>query len=249
MNVRSSYILAMTLLLGLPAYATPPTTPSPVSSSESLALASSESLALAGAVSVSEGGDARSSSRSTATSGDSSAVGVGVGGNIENRQNTTALASMGDVAATSGDSSSSATAGDSEASAVGGDQATTVTVEGDTYRQVRQAPSVAQGSIVIQTCSAGGNAGGSNTSGSAFLGFAYITASCYDLSYAAAYAALGQRQAACDILRTSKRGKKYEKRGVTLPAICLEPAPAVVNTENYVTKEALDRAFRKSISK
>jgi hypothetical protein len=247
MNVRLSYYVALALLLGAPTYATPPAQP-PVSSSESLALASSESTALAGAVSVSEGGDASSGSVSISgggSGGTSSASGVGVAGSITNAQNSTAAATMGDVSSQSGDSTSSAVAGDSEASASNGDMSTTVNVEGDTYRAVRSAPSVAQGAIVIQTCSAGGNAGGSNTSGSAFLGFAYITGSCYDLSYAAAYAALGQKQAACDILRTSKRGKNYTKRGVTLPAVCSEPAPAV----EYATKESVDRMFKRAVSK
>ena len=89
----------------------------------------------------------------------------------------------------------------------------------------RGGTSLGQGAVFIPTCGAGGNAGGSDGTKAAFLGFAYITAKCYDLTYAAAYAALGQRQAACDILRMGRYGKGARKRGIPLPEVCAEPKP------------------------
>jgi len=101
---------------------------------------------------------------------------------------------------------------------------------------VRQAPSVGQGSFAIVGCGAAGNAGGSNSHGSAFLGFGFTPAECYKYMTAASYQAIGEYDTACLILNTTKAAKRAAKDGVVLPN-CKRPAP-VVETE-YVTRAEL----------
>jgi hypothetical protein len=130
----------------------------------------------------------------------------------------------------------------------------------------RQAPSVAQGSIAIAGCGAGGNAGGSNTGGAAFLGFSWVTPECHGWTLAQTYAAIGDVKAACEVANSQKAARRAAKRGATLPdcnnlpvpVAPAEPAPApspavvVVQTPDlspYATKEALDRATRQALSK
>lgn len=90
----------------------------------------------------------------------------------------------------------------------------------------RQTPGVAQGSFAIQGCAVAGNAGGSNVGGTGFLGFSFTPQQCYDFQLAQAYAALGAKESACQVLNKSKAGKRAEKRGVTLPT-CTPPVTAV----------------------
>lgn len=124
------------------------------------------------------------------------------------------------------------------------------------YVEVRQAPSVGQGSFAISGCSVGGNAGGSNIHGSMFLGFGWTPSQCYDFMLAQAYQSIGEKKAVCDILRQTKAGKRAEKRGITLPeclptvvVIATPVAPAPVDLAPYATKEELNRAFRASQTK
>ena len=122
-----------------------------------------------------------------------------------------------------------------------------------TFADAREAPGVAQGAVVIPTCGAGGNAGGSSTQGAAFLGLAYVPAKCYDLMYAGAYAALGQVQAACDILKGGKFGKRAKRNGITLPEVCEGPtvpaAPEAVDLTGLVTKQELKEHERRIVQK
>jgi hypothetical protein len=95
-----------------------------------------------------------------------------------------------------------------------------------TISNPRQAPALGQGSFAIQGCPVAGNAGGSNTNGAAFLGIAFTPAQCYDFMLAQSYQALGAYRAACEVLNTSKAGRRAKKRGVELP-VCYPPDPIV----------------------
>lgn len=152
-----------------------------------------------------------------------------------------------------------ATGGDAQAINEGVEQAVQ-------FSYPRQAPAVAQGSIALAGCGAGGNAGGSNTHGAAFLGLAWVTRECHGWTLAQTYAALGYIKAACEVANSQKAARRAQKRGATLPdcnnlpvpVAPAEPAPApspavvVVQTPDlspYATKEALDRATRQALSK
>jgi hypothetical protein len=81
-----------------------------------------------------------------------------------------------------------------------------------TYRQVQQAPGIAQGGIAIQGCATGGNAGGSNTHGAAFLGIGFTPRECYRFMLAQAVAALGDPEGAMKILETTDTARDVLKR-------------------------------------
>ena len=122
---------------------------------------------------------------------------------------------------------------------------------GTTYHQVRQAPSIAQGSFAITGCSVGGNAGGSNKNGAAFLGFGWTPKECYAFMLAQAYQSIGQYKAVCDILRNTKVGRRMEDDGIELPE-CLPQIVAIPvppDMSEYATKEELERAFIASQTK
>jgi hypothetical protein len=122
-----------------------------------------------------------------------------------------------------------------------------------TYKYEQQAPAIGQGSFAIQGCGVAGNAGGSFPGGAGFLGFGFTPEQCYDFMLAQAYESLGEKKAACDILRNSKAGKRQEKRGVVLPGcepevktiVVVPPAPPI----DAVTHEELNRAFKASQQK
>lgn len=80
-----------------------------------------------------------------------------------------------------------------------------------------QAPSVSQGAVFIPECGVGGNAGGSSSGGSGFLGFAYVPAWCQDFKYAAWLLSVGDYEAACEVMAKSKVGKRAAKKGIRAP--------------------------------
>jgi hypothetical protein len=97
------------------------------------------------------------------------------------------------------------------------------------YTEARRAPSIGQGSFAISGCSVGGNAGGSNIHGSAFLGFGWTPQECYKFMLAQAYQSVGEKKAVCDILKNTKVGRRLEKDGIKLPEclpeVVVVPAP------------------------
>jgi len=163
-------------------------------------------------------------------------------------QSQSQTATGGNASATVGDVT--ATGGDSVAAAVVESGAVDVNYS---YREVEQAPAIGQGSFAIQGCAVAGNAGGSWDGGAAFLGFGWTPAQCYDFMLAQAYQSLGEKKAACDILATTKAGKRAAKNGVALPGCepklktkvvpVVAPAP---DLSQYATKEELNRAFKAS---
>lgn len=188
------------------------------------------------------------------------------------------VAVSGSVAAAVAGSRSEASAGaDASSTANGGNStvessvAAENTAEGGsggnggnvTYRGA-SAPAVAQGSIGIVGCGAGGNAGGSNSHGAAFLGLSFVTPECHGWSLANAYLAIGERQAACEVLNTQKAAKRAKKRGaklpdcnnlpvVVVPDVPRETEPVVVNVAApdlslYATKAELAESQRRQDS-
>lgn len=148
----------------------------------------------------------------------------------------------GEASATGG--SATATSGDS--SAEGGDASADNSLNlNQTYKQVRQAPSVSQGSLVIGSCGAGGNGGGSNSHGAAFLGLSWTPKHCKLLLAAAAYQAMGMNDAACSMINgISSVQKRWKELGMEAPSCEVKPSPVVeapppVDMSKYVTDEEL----------
>jgi len=111
----------------------------------------------------------------------------------------------------------------SDASSNSGGNALTVN-----ENQVRQAPGLAQGSFAIVGCGFAANAGGSGAGGAGFLGLGFTPEQCYDFMLANAYCTAGATQACCEVLNTSKAGRRAAARGVRLPECrppVAEPAP------------------------
>ena len=138
--------------------------------------------------------------------------------------------------------SSYATGGNSQAAggnAVSG-QSTSITSQAG-------APAVAQGALLIQGCGAGGNAGGSNTRGAAFAGVAWTPKECYAFMLAQAYQAVGQSQAACEVLKTTDAMKRAHDRG--MPELVCAPPPVPVNVTYGYTREQVDEIVRKAVRK
>lgn len=196
--------------------------------------------------------------------------------NVNNvsESNAAALAVSGDSRAEA--TGGSATIGDiaivSDARATGGQGGSSVAVVERgavelNYEEVRQAPSIGQGSFAIQGCGVAGNAGGSNSTGAVFLGLGWTPAQCYDFMLAQAYQSVGERKTACEVLNNTKAGKRAKKNGVIMPN-CDQPVVAPVvsaapesktiivpvvysekDTTEYVTKEELNRAFKAAVAK
>ena len=173
-----------------------------------------------------------------------------------------ATANVGDVSATGGNAS--ATGGEGGSATVnvapvveqGAVQIAEGAVQSNyTYKEVKQAPAIGQGSFAIYGCNVGGNAGASGPGWAGFLGFGWTPQQCYDFMLAQAYQSIGEKKAVCDILKNSKAGKRQEKRGIKLPECEPEvqtvvvPAPVPVDLSPYATKEELNRAFKASQSK
>jgi hypothetical protein len=116
------------------------------------------------------------------------------------------------------------------------------------YTTERQAPSVAQGALLIQGCGAGGNAGGSNTRGAAFAGVAWTPKECYAFMLAQAYQSVGQSQAACEVLRTTDAAKRARERGMPEIACGAAQAEQRVAVRSY-TPEQVDAIVRKTLNK
>jgi hypothetical protein len=140
-----------------------------------------------------------------------------------------------------GDAKSAATQSQ-EASAdnTGNTQSTNVTYP-------RQAPSIGQGSLAIAGCGAGGNAGGSNTRGAAFLGIAFTPRDCKLLLAAAAYQAIGMADAACEMVNGITAVKaRWVELGQSPPPCAVTSVKAAESTDSAgqppVSQDQLDSA-------
>lgn len=104
----------------------------------------------------------------------------------------------------------------------------------------RQAPSLGQGAIIPSGCGAGGNAGGSNTHGAAFLGVAFTTDECYLFLLGEKFASIGMPDTACDIWLQTKSAKRAFK-GKELPSCTIHrtPPPTLAPTVMHVDVSGL----------
>lgn len=166
---------------------------------------------------VAHGGEGGSASAQGGAGGDAQALGIGVGGQ-------------------------GGGGGQSDAQASASNEGNVLTVQ-TTYRQVRQAPAVSQGSLMIGQCGAGLNGGGSSTGGAAFLGIAWTPRECHKYLTAANYAALGMYSMACAILNTTRATKEtVHELGIDMPSCDFFETTKVVEEVRYVTPEELDAA-------
>lgn len=101
----------------------------------------------------------------------------------------------------------------------GGDADVTITAP-------RQAPSLAQGSLVPSGCGAGVNGGGSGTHGAGFLGLAWTTDECYLFMLGEKFAAIGMPDTACDIWLQTKAAQRAFKGKVVPSCTIGRPTPA-----------------------
>lgn len=114
----------------------------------------------------------------------------------------------------------------------------------------REAANVVQpATMIIQGCQVQGQAGGSNTRAAAMLGIGFTPSSCYDYIQAEAYRAIGDIQAACEVLNHTKAAQRAVKNGATLPD-CTPPAPppvavAPAPTERTYTREQVEEIIRR----
>lgn len=141
-----------------------------------------------------------------------------------------------------GGAGGNATGGSSDAAASANNEGNTLTVQ-TTYRQVRQAPPVSQGSLMIGQCGAGVNGGGSGTGGAGFLGIAWTPRECHKYLTAANYAALGMHSFACAILNTTKATREtVDALGIDVPSCDFFEKTVTVEEVRYVTEDELDAA-------
>lgn len=175
-------------------------------------------------------------------------------------------------AAASSQSSASQTAAGGSATAHGGTGGTSEATASNagnaqslSLNYPRQAPSTAQGSLMIGACGAGGNAGGSNSGGSAFLGIAFTPRDCKLLLAASAYQALGMYDSACEMVNGISAVKaRWKELGVDAPSCEQKPVPPVVTVPQPVappvnvnvtlppemaTREYVQEVFKRSVAK
>lgn len=83
-----------------------------------------------------------------------------------------------------------------------------------TITNPRNAPSLGQGSIIPSGCGVGGNAGGSNSHGAAFLGWSWTPDNCYLLMLGDKFASIGMPDTACDLwMQMSVAEAAFKKLG------------------------------------
>lgn len=168
----------------------------------------------------------------------------------------TSTASQTQVASGSATQSQTASGGNAQAVNNGNNASQAIS-----FDYPKLAPSTSQGSLMVGTCGAGGNAGGSNSNGSAFLGIAYTPADCKLLLAAAAYQALGMWDSACEMINGISAVKaRWKALGTTPPSCQVKPpvqvppeapTPAVVVIPqvagDYVTKDELVESQKRMI--
>lgn len=241
MTIRTVLFVLSFMGCGVVGATNPPMSSTPVSISTAQAQAEAISL-----------------SKSTAVAGGGEATAIAKGG-----EGGHAVASGGNSTATGGAASQSQTAkGGSakqsqQANNAGNAQSTDIQ-----YQAARNAPSVAQGSLMPSGCGAAGNAGGSNVNGSGFLGIAFTTGECYRFMLSQSFAAIGMPDTACDILLTTKAAK-HAFKDKSMPDCTMaknrpDPSPAVVVLDRETVRsspskvevnESIDRALRRALEK
>lgn len=178
--------------------------------------------------------------------GDSTAIALAEGGAGGRGGNASADSDASAVANTNVSTDSSASAFQGQTAVSDQNQSQSANNEGNSlsvnsqYREVRQAPAIGQGSIMVAGCGVGGNAGASSTGGAGFLGFAFTPAECYTFFLAQAYQNVGETVAACEALNTTRAAKRAQKRGMALPSCTpVVVAPVVIDTSDFVRRDEL----------
>lgn len=233
--MRTIIFSAALALLTTQAHAThPPKTQPPATT------AASQAVGVGVGVAIAAGGDAHSNSASVAEAHG------GAGG----ASDAAATSSVGDVTAVGGEAYS-------EGSSASSDNAVNIT---STYKGVRNAPSVALGSIFpTASCQGGVGVGGSGVNGSGLLSFSFTKKECEAFLLAQHFVSIGMPDISCEILKTTKAFRRAEKQYPELrmltdcsPAPKTAAAPIVqppVDMSKYATKEEVARAFKQAQSK
>lgn len=163
-------------------------------------------------------------------------------------------------------SESSATGGTSSASSTGGSASAenngNANVEiSSTYKAVRNAPSVALGSVYpTATCQGGVGVGGSGVNGSGLLNFSFSKKECETVVLAQNFASIGMPETSCDILKTTKAWKRALAASKDLKADCDargkyevvpvdEQAAKPVDLSPYVRRDELAEHERRIVEK
>lgn len=175
-----------------------------------------------------------------------------------------ARASSQAAAAALATSESSATGGDSSSTATGGSAENNgnANVEiSSVYKGVRNAPSVALGSVYpTATCQGGLGIGGSGVNGSGLLNFSFTKKECETVVLAQNFAAIGMPETSCDILKTTKAWKRAAKANPKIQADCdargkyevvpvTEQAAKPVDLSPYVKRDELAEHERRIVEK
>jgi len=202
---------------------------------------------------------------------ESTAVGVGIGvadarstsvsGAHVSSSNTNTLSQIAEGGAGGAASSNSSAHAEGGAGGAGGSADVKIN---STYHAVRNAPSVALGSVFpTANCQGGVGFGGSGVNGSGLLNFSFTKKECETFLLAQHFMLIGMPDISCEILKTTKSFKRALNQYPELQMLVDCSPPVKVTTEaakpitsvappdmsQYVTKEELDRVFRKTVSK
>ena len=202
---------------------------------------------------------------------ESTAVGVGIGvadarstsvsGAHASSSNTNTLSQIAEGGAGGAASSNSSAHAEGGAGGAGGSADVKIN---STYHAVRNAPSVALGSVFpTASCQGGFGIGGSGVNGSGLLNFSFTKKECETFLLAQHFMSIGMPDISCEILKTTKAFKRALKQYPELQMLvdCSPPVKATMEAakpitsvappdmSQYVTKEELDRVFRKTVSK
>lgn len=205
---------------------------------------------------------------------ESAAVGVGVGvagarstsvsGAHVSSSNTNTLSQLAEGGAGGAASSDSSAHAEGGAGGAGGEGGSADVKINSTYHAVRNAPSVALGSVFpTASCQGGFGLGGSGVNGSGLLNFSFTKKECETFLLAQHFMSIGMPDISCEILKTTKSFKRALKQypelqllvdcsppvKVTMEAAKPTTSVAPPDMSQYVTKEELDRVFRKTVSK
>lgn len=178
--------------------------------------------------------------------------------------NTNTLSQIAEGGAGGAASSNSSAHAEGGAGGAGGEGGSADVKINSTYRAVRNAPSVALGSVFpTASCQGGFGIGGSGVNGSGLLNFSFTKKECETFLLAQHFMSIGMPDISCEILKTTKSFKRALKQYPELRTLVDCSPPVNVTTEaaksttsvappdmsQYVTKEELDRVFRKTVSK
>jgi hypothetical protein len=129
------------------------------------------------------------------------------------------------------------------------------------YKGVRNAPSVALGAgFPTAGCQGVAGIGGSGVNGSGLFNFSFTKKECETVVLAQNFAALDMPDVSCEILKTTKAWQRAVEKNPALEANCapltkeetalpISITPIHPDMSIYATKEDLDRAFKRSLSK